>query len=122
RQLYAAIYQALRDRRPVVELRSWSVPAVPQKSNAIFVKGDKKYYERVELQDLIYIKAETNGIILHTIHGKYFTYNTLQAVIDLLAGWPVVRIHKSIAVNKEHVIAKSETEIIMRDGTPHRIG
>jgi DNA-binding LytR/AlgR family response regulator len=122
RQLHVAIQQALGERHPVMDQSALTTPSRPGRHEAIYVKGKEKYYERIEIADIICLEAENNGVILHTLQGRHFTYNTLQSILAILRDHPFVRIHKSAAVHVDHVVAKSESELVLRNGTTHVVG
>ncbi len=122
RQLFVAIQQALSQRHPLVELNTMLSPQHRHEHGAIFIKGKEKFYERVEIHDIVCIEADNSGVFVHTLQGRYFTYNALQSIMEVLRGHPFLRVHKSLAVNKDHVIAKSESELVLRNGTTHAVG
>lgn len=89
----------------------------------VFLKGGSKYYQRIDVKDILYIKSETSGITI-TLANKssLFTYNSLQGVIEQINHPDLIRVQRSWAVNKKYVVGKSENQLRMSDGTEIPIG
>jgi len=62
-----------------------------------FVKCDGNI-ERIELRELLYVKALENYIIIQTAQRKYITYLTMKGLEDYLPTEQFVKIHKSYLV------------------------
>jgi DNA-binding LytR/AlgR family response regulator len=62
-----------------------------------FVKCDGKI-ERIEIKDLLYVKALENYIVLQTTQRKYITYLTMRGLEEYLPTEQFVKIHKSYLV------------------------
>lgn len=62
-----------------------------------FVKCDGKI-ERIEIKDLLYVKALENYIVLQTTQRKYITYLTMRGLEEYLPAEQFVKIHKSYLV------------------------
>jgi DNA-binding LytR/AlgR family response regulator len=62
-----------------------------------FVKCDGNI-ERIELRELLYVKALENYIIIQTGQRKYITYLTMKGLEDYLPTEQFVKIHKSYLV------------------------
>ncbi len=88
----------------------------------VFVKGNTKFFYRIPSDNIIYVKAELGGINIVTIDKTQFTYTSLSNFISYYNNPDILRIHRSYAVNKRHVIGKSDTELKMIDGTVLSIG
>ena len=69
----------------------------PPGADYFFVKCDGKI-ERIELRELLYVKALENYIILQTIQKKYVTYLTMKSLEEYLPHEQFVKIHKSYLV------------------------
>lgn len=66
-------------------------------SDYFFVKCDGNI-ERIELCDLLYIKALENYIVIQTTQRKYVTYLTMKGVEEYLPAEQFIKIHKSYLV------------------------
>lgn len=85
----------------------------PQKDTQhpyIFVKTDHKL-ERVILQEILFVEAMENYVIIHTASKKTITMMTMKSLEDQLPNKEFVRAHKSYIVNREHVTAIEGNEI-----------
>jgi DNA-binding LytR/AlgR family response regulator len=81
------------------ELRNKSTEATAkQTENYFFVKCDGRI-EKVMYDDLIYIEAMLNYVVLHTEDRKLIVYLTIKGVADQLPGNVFLKIHKSTIVN-----------------------
>ena len=67
-----------------------------------YVKCDGKI-EKVMYDELIYIEAMANYIILHTITGKLIVYLTIKGVLEKLPADQFMQVHKSYIVNEKMI-------------------
>lgn len=70
----------------------------------LFVKGEtKNKYLRVSYADIRYVEGLNNYVLLHLLHERVTTYQTLRELADSLPQPPFMRVHKSFVVNLNHV-------------------
>lgn len=69
----------------------------PAHSGYFFVKCDGKI-ERIEVGELVYIKALENYVIIQTKHRKFITYLTMKGLEEYLPIEQFIKIHKSYLV------------------------
>ncbi|MFN8344373.1 MAG: LytTR family DNA-binding domain-containing protein [Spirosomataceae bacterium] len=69
----------------------------PSRADYFFVKCDGNI-ERIELRELLYVKALENYIIIQTAQRKYITYLTMKGLEEYLPAEQFVKIHKSYLV------------------------
>jgi DNA-binding LytR/AlgR family response regulator len=62
-----------------------------------FIKCNGKI-ERIQMQDVVYIEALANYVIIHTPLKKYITYITFSGIEEQLPAQLFIRIHKSYLV------------------------
>ncbi|HJP63096.1 MAG TPA: LytTR family DNA-binding domain-containing protein [Mucilaginibacter sp.] len=67
-------------------------------NNYIFVKSDGKL-ERVVLDDLIYVQAMSNYVILKTTKAKLIIYLTVKGLLESLPPEKFIQVHKSYIMN-----------------------
>lgn len=81
-------------------------------SNAdhFFVKADGRI-EKVFYNDLLYIEAMMNYVILHTETGKMIAYLTIKSVVEQLPADIFLKVHKSYIVNVTKIKSIEGSEI-----------
>ena len=78
--------------------------------NYFFVKYNGRI-EKVLYDDLLYVEAALNYVILHTSNGKMIVYLTIKGVIEELPRALFIKVHKSFIVNR-HKINSIEGNIL----------
>lgn len=78
--------------------------------NHFFVKCNGRI-EKVLYDDLLYVEAALNYVILHTTNNKMIVYLTIKGIIEHLPGTLFIKVHKSFIVNK-HKISSIEGNTI----------
>ena len=75
-----------------------------QKSDAghFFIKCEGKI-EKVIYDELIYLEAMANYVILHTIDDKMIVYLTIKGILKKLPADRFMQVHKSYIVNTEKI-------------------
>ena len=79
-------------------LKQNSASSAKPADDHFFVKCNGKI-ERVTLDDLQYVEAMSNYVILHTTGGKLITYLTIKVVLEKLPADRFTQVHKSFIVN-----------------------
>ena len=67
-----------------------------------FVKCNGKI-EKVTYNELVYIEAMANYIVLHTIHDKLIVYLTIKGIMEKLPAAEFLQVHKSYVVNVNRI-------------------
>jgi DNA-binding LytR/AlgR family response regulator len=65
-----------------------------------------KYNSRIEkvlYDDLLYVEAALNYVILHTRANKMIVYLTIKGIIEHLPETLFIKVHKSFAVNRQKI-------------------
>jgi DNA-binding LytR/AlgR family response regulator len=86
----------LRSASPAPDAPSVTVQA----PDHFFVKVDNGL-EKVLFDDLFYIEAKMNYILLHTADRKLIVYLTLKGLLESLPSSRFIQVHKSFVVNKD---------------------
>ena len=82
-------------------------------TRCLFFKKDN-HFERVELDDIFWLKAESNYTLIHTQRGEYVYSTVLKSFEEKLPSDQFMRVHRSFIIN----LAKIETlegEMVMID-------
>lgn len=77
---------------------------------------DEKERKSIDIEQIVYIKAESNYSTLFLTSGqKIFTSKTLKHWLDTFHSPALARVHKSHAVNKSKIISinKSEKSLLL---------
>jgi len=100
-------YQLLRSKRD---------QATADKEDYFFVKCDNKY-EKIYLDDILYIQGMQNYVAIHTTKGKHLTLLTLKNIEENLDSLRFIRVHKSYIIAIEKIEAVESHEIRIQSTT-----
>ncbi|WP_103070391.1 LytR/AlgR family response regulator transcription factor [Aquimarina sediminis] len=82
----------------------------------LFVKTDgKNNYEKVYLDDILYIEGLKNYIAIHLPHKQIITYNTLKYIENTLPESTFIKIHKSYIVAMNHILKTDSLHVYIND-------
>lgn len=78
----------------------------------VFIKSEKKMI-KLFLDDILYLEAQKNYLLIYTVKENYRTYNSISAMEDKLPEKLFARIHRSfiVAVDKIEGYGKDFVEI-----------
>jgi DNA-binding LytR/AlgR family response regulator len=78
--------------------------AASQKGPAgyLYIKSDGRF-ERVGYDDILYLEAANNYVIVHTTQKKHLVYQTLKGMEKQLPARQFVQTHKSFIVARPHI-------------------
>ncbi len=82
-----------------------------------FVKCDNKY-EKIFLNEVLFIQAQQNYVVIYTEQDKYMTLLNLKSVSENLPSDQFVKTHKSFIVAKKHVQSIDNSEALI---SKHRV-
>lgn len=117
RQLFVSIEKALGEE---ISQNQQETPIV---YDSIYIKGKSKFYEKVLYDDIIYIMSDQgSGSFIFSGKCDYFTYKSLQSILDKITSPYIIRVHRKYAVNIKNVSMVSEQEIETNMGTEIPIG
>jgi two-component system, LytTR family, response regulator len=86
---------------------------IDQTNNYFFVKCNGKI-EKVFYDDLIYVEAMMNYVVLHTADKKMIVYLTIKSIAEQLPETMFLKIHKSTIINTSKIKSIEGNEIDMR--------
>ncbi len=93
---------------------------VLQMNDCIFVKNNYAFV-KIRLADILYLEAENNYVQLVTAEKKLLLRLPLSQLIEKIHFKPLVRIHRSFAVNMSAIQSFTDQEIVVNK-TPLPIG
>lgn len=83
-------------------------------NDVIFVPGDGKgNFVTVTTKDIIYISSESSYINIFMTDRKIMSYCTMETILQSLSASNFIRVHRSYAVNLNHVKKGSATSLYM---------
>lgn len=91
-----------KDRQIATEAADREESAGHFSAGHFFVKCDNRL-EKVLYDELVYVEAMMNYIILHTTTGKLIVYLTMKGMFEQLPPERFVKVHKSFIVNRDMV-------------------
>ncbi|MBS1564411.1 MAG: LytTR family transcriptional regulator DNA-binding domain-containing protein [Bacteroidetes bacterium] len=86
--------------------------AILQMNDCIFVKNNYAFV-KIRLADILYMEAENNYVQLVTADKKFMLRLSLTQLLEKISYRPLVRIHRSFAVNMEAVQSFNDQEIVI---------
>ncbi|HEX9511335.1 MAG TPA: LytTR family DNA-binding domain-containing protein [Puia sp.] len=98
--------QALRGGTP------GDLPAPPDPF--FFVKCNGKY-ERIRLEEVLFVEAADNYVIIHVREGKFMIYQTLKSVENLLPATHFMKVHKSFIVALDKISRLEGQELMVEN-------
>jgi DNA-binding LytR/AlgR family response regulator len=79
-------------------------------NNAIFIKQNYKY-NKIAYDDILYLKADGNYTYIQTADKTHIIKHSLQNVIDIFNTDMFVRVHRSYAININHLTSFNENAL-----------
>jgi DNA-binding LytR/AlgR family response regulator len=71
-------------------------------------------FERIDVNDILYIEALQNYVTIYTVKGKYITLLSLKSVEENLLGHEFLRVHKSYVVSIPRIESIENSDIIIQ--------
>jgi len=84
------------------QLKAGKVTAPNPAADHFFVKCEGKI-EKVVYDELLYVEAMANYVVLHTTNNKLVVYLTIKGILEQLPASIFVQVHKSYIVNIEKI-------------------
>lgn len=79
------------------------IPAIPgQNPNEIFVKANSRYH-KVAFDDILYIEALADYVLVHTTGMRHIVYSTMKAIEEKLPYPNFMRVHRSYIINRDKI-------------------
>ena len=90
--------KAANKAKEYYELKNKEVPKTAADENYFFVKCDGKI-EKILYDDLLYVEAMLNYVVLYTESKKMIVYLTIKGIIEQLPQNRFLKVHKSYIIN-----------------------
>jgi DNA-binding LytR/AlgR family response regulator len=68
----------------------------------LYIKSNKRF-ERIGYNEILYLQAANNYVIVHTRQKKYLVYQTLKGMEKQLPAQGFLQVHKSYLVARPHI-------------------
>lgn len=81
-------------------------------NNFFFIKVDHRY-ERIGVQDILYVEALQNYVVFYTKNGKFMTLMSLKTAEEYLDPNLFLRVHKSYLVSIDKIGTIENTDILI---------
>jgi DNA-binding LytR/AlgR family response regulator len=107
---FSRFLKACNKAKEYHELKMKAGKNVRVNEDYFFVKCNGRL-EKVLYDDLLFVEAALNYVLLHTINNKMIVYLTIKSIIENLPGESFIKVHKSFIVNM-HKIRSIEGNII----------
>lgn len=89
---------------------------VSRESNEIFIKNNSSLV-RVKYDDILWIEALENYVVLNTFKDKYTIHFTMKAISEKMPPDRYVRVHRSFIVNINKIkVIEDNSVVIIHDG------
>lgn len=95
-------------------------PADSVYNESFFIKSNKKF-EVIQINDILFIEALQNYIIIHTHQKKSIAYMSLKDIVKNLPPAFFIQVHKSYIVAVKHIESVSREEVSI-DGQSVPVG
>lgn len=84
------------------QLKMQAEKNLPVHENYFFVKNNGRI-EKILFEELLFIEAALNYVILHTTNGKMIVYLTFKGILESLPAELFIKVHKSFIVNMQKI-------------------
>jgi DNA-binding LytR/AlgR family response regulator len=84
--------------------------------DAIFIK-DKYKYTKLNISDILWMKADKNYLEIHTSGKREIIRATLSGFLEKLNRHNLMRVHKSYAINVDHLSSLEPTRVMIGEAT-----
>lgn len=110
-----------QDLFATIEMAMGHISYAPPPNNLFVPTGKGK--QQVALKDIQYVKANGNYVEIKMENRRIVLRKNLKEFESKLPhAHPFLRVHKSFLVNKKHIIAYNQLELVLKDDTKIPIG
>lgn len=94
--------KAVNKAREYIELKRKAGEGKNENGEYFFIKSSSKY-EKINYDDIIFIEALQNYVVLNTAKKKHIAYMTLKNIYSNLPKDKFIKTHKSFIINKSKI-------------------
>lgn len=105
----------------ISQVESLSVPDLAKKKDEIFIKSGHDHV-RLEIDEIFYIKSDTDFSELYLENSKFLTYDSLRYWADTLKPHSFIRVHKSYVINLSKIKKISGNLIVLSNDAKIPLG
>jgi DNA-binding LytR/AlgR family response regulator len=84
-----------------------------KQSTEIFIKNNSSLV-RVKYEDILWIEALENYVVVNTFHDKYTIHFTMKAISDKMPIDKFVRVHRSFIVNVSKIKVIEDNSVVIK--------
>ena len=84
-----------------------------ESSDGIFIKSSSSSFIRLFYDDILWIEAMENYVVITTYEHRHTIHFTMKALLDKLPDKKFVRVHRSYIVNKSRIERIDDNMIVM---------
>lgn len=84
-----------------------------ERSNGIFIKSSSSSFIRLFYDDILWIEAMENYVVITTFEQRHTIHFTMKALLNKLPTDKFIRVHRSYIVNKARIVRIDDNMIIM---------
>jgi DNA-binding LytR/AlgR family response regulator len=96
-------YKAVLKAKEYYEVRAKNeTEKATSSSDYFFIKADNKLV-KIILEEILFVEALQNYVVIHTTDKKYITYLTFRSVEEYLPGLRFIKTHKSYIVSAARI-------------------
>ena len=106
-------FKAVLKAKEYYEIRQQNETAKEKKQDYFFIKADNKLV-KIFFEEILFVEALQNYVMIHTTDKKYITYLTFKSVEEYLHSDQFIKTHKS------YIVSASKIESI--EGNDIRVG
>ncbi len=82
-----------------------------------YIKCEQRY-ERIQIDEVLYVKALQNYVEIYTLRGRFVTLLSLSTVAEYVGGHSFLRVHKSYLVPVDRIDTIDGSELLIGE---HRV-
>jgi DNA-binding LytR/AlgR family response regulator len=103
-----------------VKVQSEKKEDITKSSSEIFIKNNSSLV-RVKYEDILWIEALENYVVVNTFRDKYTIHFTMKAISDKMPSDKFVRVHRSFIVNLSKIKVIEDNSVVIKTETGSKV-